>query len=74
MSDLLGALFEGFGEFLHWQRNRPMPAPKDYSNDPEANASFKRLVESNPRFSDPVYQKNLQRLIERNRKFEENRE
>ncbi len=74
MSDVLEAIFEGFGEFLRWLRNRPTPAPKDYSNDPEANASFKRLVESNPRFSDPVYKKNLRRLVERNRRFEETRE
>jgi hypothetical protein len=68
MFELLGLLWEGFWELF----DRPKPV-KDYSNDPEANARFQRLIERNPRFSDPVYKKNLQKLIERNRSFEENR-
>jgi hypothetical protein len=55
------------------RKRRDLDAPKDPSSDPADEESFRKFVEDNPRFSDPVYQKNLQRLIERNREFEEAR-
>jgi hypothetical protein len=49
------------------------PRPTNASSDPASEKLFRKFVEKNPVFRDPVYQRNLQRLIERNREFEDAR-
>jgi hypothetical protein len=61
--DLYQALWEWFDP------PRPLPKP-----DPDADEKFERLLERNPRFSDPVYRANVQKLIERSRRFEDSKE
>jgi hypothetical protein len=72
--DFVGSVFELLYQAIWDWLDRPGPPPKDRSNDPEVEASFKKLLERNSRLSDPVYKRNLQRLIEHHRQFEDAKE
>jgi hypothetical protein len=72
--DFVGSVFELLHQAIWDWLDRPGPPPTDRSNDPEVEASFKKLLERNSRLSDPVYKRNLQRLIEHHRQFEDAKE
>jgi hypothetical protein len=62
-------LIRGFPEWID-----PATLRTELSRDPAQEKRFKELLERNPRFSDPVYWKNLQRLLEHHRQFEDARQ